>query len=262
MKQKSTTVNAVSRSINILVALSNGNNTLSDIKNSLKLSASTTHRLLKTMENLQLVVQDSIGHHYHLGPLFLKLASDPVKYHYFLISSALEEMNRLSALFSETVYLTIMIGTQIVRLHQILSPHPLKVSEDTPSWTPITGGSIGKVLLSQLDDDDVKAILAIINLEPTTENSITEKERLFAHIRKARQQGYAVSHGERIANSIGVSAPIKNYPFPAALSVTGPKDRIKMAIPSLTEAITASANRISNNNEKIFKFNVEKNRAH
>ena len=121
MKQKSTTVNAVSRSINILVALSNGKSTLSDIKNSLKLSASTTHRLLKTMGKL-LVVQDPVGHHYHLGPLLLKLASEPVKYHYLLISSALEEMNRLSALFSETVYLTIMIGTQIVRLHQILSP--------------------------------------------------------------------------------------------------------------------------------------------
>ena len=70
-------------------------------------------------------------------------------------------------------------------------------------------------------------------------------ETLIMDIRRVRKQGYSVSIGETIVGSIGMSAPIMNYIYPAALSIFGPADRLKSRVDNLKEELKESANRIS-----------------
>jgi DNA-binding IclR family transcriptional regulator len=74
-----------------------------------------------------------------------------------------------------------------------------------------------------------------------------------AQLMEIRQQGYAVSCGERIAGVICLSTPVKNYTYPAALSIIGPSQRLEPKLADLAEALKASAKRISGNIDGIFK---------
>ena len=56
------------------------------------MSKSTAHRLLKTLEECGLVFQDPLSLKYFLGPLIIKLSSDPTLTHQHLILCAYDEM--------------------------------------------------------------------------------------------------------------------------------------------------------------------------
>ena len=53
---------------------------------------------------------------------------------------------------------------------------------------------------------------------------------------------------------LGASAPINNYFCPAAISVLGPKSRLKASAPSLTEDLKVSAQRPSHDIMSTFKW--------
>jgi DNA-binding IclR family transcriptional regulator len=67
-------VNSITKGADILRNLSEGIDRISDLSKNLQLSKSTAHRLLKTLEISELVMQDPITRRYYLGPLILKLA--------------------------------------------------------------------------------------------------------------------------------------------------------------------------------------------
>jgi len=46
-------------------------------------------------------------------------------------------------------------------------------------------------------------------------------------IKRIKEQGHAVSFGERISGAVSISVSINNYIVPAALTVLGPQDRIR-----------------------------------
>ena len=112
-------VNSVYRAAEILSMLSVGKNRITDIGKELSLSKSTTHRLLKTLENCGFVFQDPISHQYFLGHLILKLSSNPLTTHQNLIVCAYEDMKRLREISGETITIHIRIGTQRICLEEM-----------------------------------------------------------------------------------------------------------------------------------------------
>ena len=244
-------IRSVHRAINILVCLSNGTNALTDISDCTKLTKPTVYRLLKTLEEMFMVAQDPVTRQYYLGPMVTKLASNPKTNHYYLISCALDETKRLWDAIGENVELNIMIGNQYDRLYEIMSKHKLKVYEGADPVGPVFVGSAAKVLLSQLDDKELKLVMKNINIRQVTEHSVTDKKVLMAQIKEIRRQGYSISHGERIAGAMCISAPVDNYFWPVALSLVGPESRLGPRVNGAVEKITASARRISEN-VKVF----------
>jgi len=252
-KQKLTPIRAVSRAVDILICLSNGVNTVTEIASCCQLTKPTVYRLLRTLEELSLVTQDPVTHRYYLGPLINQIASNPQTNHHYLITCALEEMKQLWDYSWETVALNIMVGIQYVRLYEIQSRHHLKVIEGDDPVGPIYVGATAKVLLSQLDDDELRAAIKNIPISSITEHSITDKKVLISQAKEIRQRGYAVSHGERIAGALCISAPINNYHWPAALSLIGLESRINSQVDELIGKLITSASRISENIAEFFQ---------
>jgi IclR family KDG regulon transcriptional repressor len=247
------TIRSIHRAVDILLCLSYGVNTLTGIANSTNLSKPTVCRILKTLQELLMVAYDSVNRKYYLGPLVTKLARDPKTNHYYLITCAMEEIKKLWDVTGENVELNIMVGSQYDRIYEIMGRHKLKVFEGADPVGPIFVGSAAKVLLSQIGDKELKLFMKNINIKQVTEHSVTDKKKLMGQIRETRQKGYAISYGERIAGALCISAPVKGYYWPVALSLVGPESRLAFQTEDMIKRVTASAQRITKNVAEFFQ---------
>ena len=241
-------VNSVIRAAHILQSMANGNSRIGKISQSVNLSKATTHRLLVTLGKIGFVVRDPLTQSYHLGPGLVQLTSDPILSHESLISCAFVQMTYLNNLTRETILLHLRAGLQKVCIEKMDSPEDLKYTNEKGFTAPLHVGGAGKILLSELKDDEIKMILNQIRFVPLTSNTITDRKQLWAEIRKIRKQGYATSFGERVPGSSCVSVAVKDYVTPVALSILGPasrftRKRIKETLAELTQA----AGKISEN---------------
>jgi DNA-binding IclR family transcriptional regulator len=239
--------NTVSRTADILLSLSKGANTITDIAHDSNVSKTTVHRLLNSLEKTGLVICDPVFHRYYLGPTVTKLIIDPRTTHEYLVSCCVDEMKRIFEISRETVILDILFGYQHILLHEIPSEHVLKVTEGRPGTKALLSvGATPKVLLSQLKDEELQNIVKGIKDHSLIHTSDTNQELLIAEIKRIRQEGYAVTYGERVAGIIGISAPVKSYTFPVAIGILGPDSRLIMQVSNLVTEIKASAERCAN----------------
>ena len=242
----------------VLTCLSNGIHTVTDISRQCELGKSTVHRVLKLLEHSMLVVQDIVTRRYYLGPLVTRLASNPVTTHEYLIMCAIEEMKRLRQLSEETVAMDIMIGTQCFPLYEVPSQHDLRVTQESRASGPVNAGASGKVLLSLLNEKQLRTAIDNMEIAKATDRTITNRDLLLAQVRETRQQGYSISFGERIDGAICISVPIKNYGIPVVLSIVGPESRLRPKVKEAIPQMTVSAKRITDGITDIYSRYLKK----
>ncbi len=218
-------INSIVKGAEILKHLSGGVERVSDLSSQLHISKSTIHRLLKTLEVSQLVMQDPLTRRYYLGSLIPELASKSTTAHKTLTTCSFEEMAFLRDLTKETVTIQIRYGLERICLEEVQSLENIRYVTGKGFVTQIYTGSAGKVLLSELDDNELELLLKHIRLVPIGPNTITDKRLLLKELKKVRAQGYATSFGERVPGSASLSVPIKHYICPVALNVLGPDNR-------------------------------------
>lgn len=228
-------VNSIVRAIDILKCVSEGTDTIRDICNETHLSKSTVYRFLRTLEATRLIAQDPITRRYYLGPLILNLASNPLIAHRNLIMNAFAGMKYLRDISGETVLLHIRVGLERKCLEELESLQNIKFTAGKGVTAPIYLGSAGKILLCEMKDDELEILLRNIQLRPVGPHTITDKGELLRELQKAREQGFSTSYGERLADAIGISVPIKNYVCPVALSILGPANRIRPRMADLVK---------------------------
>ena len=150
---------SIMRSVEILKCFPEGFDRLTDICYRTKLSKSTVHRLLKVMEHTGLVRHDPAMRRYYLGPVIFNLASELINAHKGLIFAAFEELRYLRDISGETALIHIPIGLERLCLDEAESTEDIKYVAGKGSLAPIQVGAAGKMLLAQLDDNDVQMIL-------------------------------------------------------------------------------------------------------
>jgi IclR family KDG regulon transcriptional repressor len=236
---------SLQRSTNILTCLSNNINTITDIADYCRYSTTTVHRLLRSLKELNWIIQDGDSHKYYLGPLLVQLASNRTAAHKYLMMQALSEMERLADITEETINLAIMLQLNYSILHSIPSKHDLRIIEENKRIGPIYTGATAKVMLSQLSDEELQITLRHIKFDRFTERTVTDKAVLLEQVKEIRRKGYGVSYGERIKGAVCISAPVKNYLCPATLSIVGPENRLKARVKEVVAELKASAGIIS-----------------
>jgi DNA-binding IclR family transcriptional regulator len=246
-----TTYKSIFRAAKILTCLSDGKNSVTEIAEHCELSKSTVSRLLAALEKSNLAIRDPLHRKYFLGYLINRLVGNPKTTHLNLVTLSADEMNSLSKICGETVVLDILVGVRNIRLHTIPSVHNIRVYDDNYDLPnlDIQGAAI-KVLLSQLNQKELTLAMNYIESEDTSDNHELVKNKILPQLTRIREQGYDISRGERIAGAVGISAAIRGYYIPSALSVLGIESRFKPRIPEMLPVIVASANRISMNLQK------------
>jgi len=243
--QKSATVKSVVKALNILKTLSHGFSKLTDISREVKLSKSTVHRLLRTLKESNMVYQDPITEEYYPGTVIFELASNPLVAHHALVYRAHPKMEELRKSTGETVTLDVIFGIEQIRLHQLIGTHNVTFLGAPSIIQLILPGASGKVLLSQLPEQEAQDVVDNIDLVQLTPYTITDKQVYKQEIAKVKQKGYATSYDEVEIGVTALSVPVINYTVPASITILGPKDRLTPHVMDFLDEMRAKADEIS-----------------
>ncbi len=219
-------IQSVLKAADILKSLSEGIARVTDLSKRLRLNKSTAYRLLRSLETAGLASQDPINRRYYLTPLTIEIGMRPILNHQKLIICASPEMRHLRDLTGETVGLFIRLGLERICIEEMQSLQEIKFTMGRGFVTAIYAGASGKLLLSELDRDELRLLLKNISLISIGPNTTTDKNLLIEELKQIKKQGYAKSIAERIPGSASISVPVANYICPAALSVLGPDYRL------------------------------------
>jgi len=101
--------------------------------------------------------------------------------------------------------------------------------------------AVGKAILADRTERDVRALLQRTGMPRRTEHTITSPDEFVADLERTRKQGYAVDDGEQEVGVRCVAVAVPGAPRPMALSMSGPVTRmtddvVERAAPMLHEA--------------------------
>ncbi|MBO1901328.1 IclR family transcriptional regulator [Leucobacter weissii] len=173
----------------------------------LGVSPSTAHRLLADLERLGLVGRADDGA-YQLGLEFLRLAWRASARHplHEFSAGVLEDLGSRT---QETVFFGVYSPqrAQMMFAHTIESPHPLRYVIPLREWLPLHAGASGLAILAFAPSSVREQVLSG-PLEAKTARTIVDSAELAERLAVIRENGFAVTHGERISGAVAIAAPV------------------------------------------------------
>lgn len=221
-------VNSISRASNILRCIADGTGRITRIASKTKLSNSTAHRLIKTLQAEGFVEQDPLTLKYTLGPLLIALTLNPLTTHASLVSCAIGEMETLRQISGETVGLVIRLGLQRLQLEELSSERVVKYSVGKGFVESICLAASSKVLLAEIPFEDREKLLNIIENKGLSITHDFKKVNLLKEVYLTKKNGYAVSYGEIVPGAASIAVPVKGYVVPVAICIFGPMERFDL----------------------------------
>ncbi|NLU73409.1 IclR family transcriptional regulator [Streptomyces sp. HNM0575] len=221
----------MARAVDILLALGNGPRRLAEVSGEAALSKTTAYRILSTLRQKGMVLQDETTGEYRLGPACFHVMSSVVSGHAGFPFDANRDLEELREQTQETVTVHVRAGLSRICIQELPSPQAIRYTAGLGASAGIHVGSAGKVLLAFLEPAEREALLDTLEPRPMTDATITDMGVLRRQLQTVAERGTAFSSGERVAGAVGVSAPVfdGNGVVIAALSVLGPAARIDEA---------------------------------
>lgn len=218
-------VQSVERALDLLEALAAGSGSqgISELAAAAGLADGTAHRLLRTLVARGYARQGP-DRRYTLGTRLLALG-EPARR--ALAAGAGPVLERLVVASGETANLAVLDGDAAVYVAQAPSPHRLRLFAEVGRHVSLHSTAVGKVLLSGLAEQEVRAILGRAGLPGRTPSTITEPDRLVREVATTAARGYAVDDGEEETGVRCVAVPVcDGDTVVAAVSVSGPAARV------------------------------------
>jgi DNA-binding IclR family transcriptional regulator len=244
-KLKYSQIQSLDRGLQLLEYIGHSGKPLSlaDLEGVIEVDRSTIHRLLSTMIERGYIQQDQESKRYSIGLKVLQLsrfAIDNIPLRK-VAKSFLEELRKESG---ESANLAVLAGNQAICIDHEPSTSALSVTNDIGANFVLHATSTGKVLLSNLTEDQRDQLLfgkqADARLEAFTPRTITNIDTLHLHLEQVRQQGYALDDEERYLGVRCVAAPVWDYrgKVAASIGISGPTIRVSYdRLPDLTSLV-------------------------
>ncbi len=223
--------------LNLLAQYSDGL-TVEKISSLLSIPASTTYRLIQTLDSYEFTTHISRGT-ITLGSGLLALCRKVnMDYENQLCEIALPIMNNLTELTNETSILHIRSGIYTTCLTTVPSKSMIRFVAESRRFLPISLGCSGIAILAFESQSYISSILE--KLEPSTHNE------LLAKISFTQQNGYYLSHHEYDQDTLGIGVPIfnKDKKIYASLSIVGPEFRMNTLDMSTTISTLKSCSKL------------------
>ncbi|MEU3752408.1 IclR family transcriptional regulator [Streptomyces olivoreticuli] len=195
---------------------------LSELSTTSGLPLPTIHRLMRTLVACGYVRQQP-NRRYSLGPRLIRLGESASR---LLGTWARPHLARLVEETGETANMALLDGDEVVYVAQVPSRHSVRMfTEVGRRVLPHTTG-VGKALLAQSPDDEVRALLARTGMPAATEKTITTPDVFLEALARVRESGYAVDDNEQEIGVRCLAVPVPNSPTSAAISISGPAGRV------------------------------------
>ncbi|MFC6964747.1 IclR family transcriptional regulator [Halocatena marina] len=199
---------------------------VSEIAKQLDKPTSTIHDHLQTLEQEEYLVKK--GSQYYVGARFLQLGIQ-ARARQKVFSIAQSEIDDLAAETGEHVNFMIEEHGLGVFLYRARGQKAVRLDTHAGMRVPLQTTALGKTIMAFRPREEVEAILDRHGLPQVTENTITDRTKLFDALDQIQEQRYAHDHEERVKGMRCVAAPIVNNKGDAvaAVSVSGPKTRMQ-----------------------------------
>jgi len=232
MTPQPTRIRSVTRAVHFLLYLArttdDGGKTARELARDLGWPVATTHHLLNTLIDEDVVSKDA-NRRYYLGPTMGALAEA------YMRQTAppehqLHELRRLARLTGETAYISAWRHGAIVVLSSVLGRHAVRVSGlHTGFHGCAHARASGKLLLALARPGLVAAYLDVHPLERVTARTVTDRAELLRELERIRERGYSIEN-EEFREGVGcAAAPITSQgEVIACFTVSAPIDRFAL----------------------------------
>lgn len=204
---------------------------LSELSREIKMNSSTLYRFLVALQNAGYVLQHKESGKYELN-LKLCYLSDLIKSHFSITSVLHPFVAEASMLFQEFAHLGQMENGKIVYVDYVETEaaysQSLMIRPHVGRTAQMHCTSIGKLFLSEYDEDELEEFIAKNDLPARTENTLCTGEALMEELRTVRAQGYSLDNEECEIGVRCIAVPIRDYTgkIAAGLSISAPTTRI------------------------------------
>jgi DNA-binding IclR family transcriptional regulator len=201
---------SVSRALKILNLLAERQEPLGvrEMARQLRVSPSIAQRLVRTLANAGFVEQTSTTLRYIIG------------YKAFQVGNAFVEQNTLhSAVLPELYvladqyingFLAVHRDLSVVYLATVQSNGPIAIKHRPGSQTHLHTTALGKVLLAEMPDNEVRALLSRHPLQKLTPKTKVSIAQLLTELHEVRRLGYAINDEENREGVYSVGAPVRD----------------------------------------------------
>ena len=191
---------------------------------------STAHRILAVLVRREMLRFDPANDQYKIGRRPVLLSRGYLAGFNFAqeIRPVLEELNRS---LDETIHLGVLdaTGQRVVYIDKLDSSRAVRMFSRVGQTVPVHCTALGKAILSALSADALATVLKDYRFKIFTPNTIPNRARLLAEIRRVRERGYAVDDHEHEGAVMCVGKAFRNSEGEVlgAISVSIPELRVK-----------------------------------
>lgn len=206
------TVESINRASEILFTFSHAEPELplSEIVARTKLPKTTAFRILSTLCDRGLCIQNPTTGNYSLGFELLHLA-EIRRRQADIRDLVMPLMRSIRDQVGETVVFSIRTGDFRIHIDFAEGLHPMRRMVELGRQVPLYVGAASKVLFAGLSDQEIDAYFNRTSLEKIGEKTITDAKTLRHEIASIRKKGYAESKSELFSGGASIAAPIKDY---------------------------------------------------
>lgn len=229
MEKSTSSIQVIDRAARLLeaIAASNGQASLKILSAETGLHTSTAFRILASLIENGFVERDNSGY-YFIGRNISKLASS-ARRGIDLREEARDIMNQLRDEIGESINLTVREGDEVVYIERATPDRMMRVEQVIGSRAPLHVTAVGKLMLSELGDDFVRAYSKRTGLKAYTEHTLSSLETLVKDLHESTAQGFAYDNEEAEigVGCIGVLLHNNAGDVVGGLSISAPIERRK-----------------------------------
>ena len=233
-----------------------------DLSSALDIPRTSVHRILKLLTNNDILAFDPKTKKYHWGSEMIRIAQS-VYQNTEMRGLALPILRKIVDKCNETAILTLYDHQthQIIFSDQVQCEQNILYKTQIGVRLPIHAGASGKAILAFLPEEEIEEIIAS-GLQGVTDHTVVDPDRLRKQLAEIRRKGYAVSHGERVPEAVGIACPVFDFNSRSigSILVTVPSYRFRPEMESrIHRLVKEGADRLSYLNGFHQDFNGHNN---
>lgn len=200
---------------------------VTELATKLKLHKNNIFRLLATLQTRGYIDQEPRTGNYRLGVKTFEMGQVFLA-QTGILDQARPVMDQLSKACNETVYISVLKEDRVVYLDIAETTHSVRVANRVGALLPAHCTAVGKAQLAYLSEDELLRIFTKTRLAGPTPNTITDREKFFAHLKTVAKKGYALDLEEQEVGVLCIAVPIRDYTgrAVAGMCISGPGGRM------------------------------------
>jgi len=220
---------------------------VADLAKAVGLHNSTAFHLVKTMAQLGYISHVRDSKRYRIGSKLFTLAAGALEENSFL-ALATPLLETLTGETGEAAHFAIRSGNEIVVIARTAGSGLLQMVDRNGGQRPAHATALGKVLLSALNDAQIRQFLGSDPLRKFTPKTLVDRNNLLREIEEVRKKGIAYDDGEFDAEVRCVAVPVYDFAgrLAGAVGISGAVWRLSLqSLQAKAQQVRESARLIS-----------------